>query len=199
MTSDSLSRGVVTIVVMGVVLGLGYNVLARLGRPPGGLAWIGEPAMLPSLPAAAPAAAVVPAGADDPLGIGTGGPGAADGLPEIPDLERPFNVDLATVKRFVDAGAALLVDARDPDEHAEGHIPGSVNLPWSTAGTDPAQLEAVDSGGRPIIVYCGGGTCEVSIHLAESLVHQFGKRRVLVYMGGFPEWAAAGYPVERRG
>jgi rhodanese-related sulfurtransferase len=120
-----------------------------------------------------------------------------EGVPEIPDLDRPFAVQLPTVKRFFDARAAYIIDARDPEEFDEGHIPGAVNLPFSTAGTDPARLEAIDNGERPIIVYCGGGTCEVSMTLAESLVYQYAKRKVLVYMGGFPEWQAAGYPVQK--
>ena len=39
---------------------------------------------------------------------------------------------------------------------------------------------------------CGGGTCELSIKLAEELFFA-GHDRVAVYMGGFPEWVEAGY------
>ena len=49
---------------------------------------------------------------------------------------------------------------------------------------------------RPIIAYCGGGTCEISMGVADALIAR-GHRKVLVFMGGFPEWEAAGYPVVR--
>jgi len=106
-------------------------------------------------------------------------------------------VQLPKVKEFWDAKAALIVDARDPAEYAAGHIPGAINVPADEAISDPDRLSAVDSGGRPIICYCGGGTCEVSIHLAEALVYQAGKKRVRVFMGGWPDWEGAGYPVEK--
>jgi len=141
-----------------------------------------------------PASAV--ADPDDPLGIAVPSDNA-EGLPEIPDLDRPFAVQITLVKRFFDAKAAYIVDARDEEEFEEGHIPGAFNLPFSTAGSDPARLEAIDAGERPIIIYCGGGTCEVSMSLAETLIYQFAKRKVLVYMGGFPEWQSAGYPVQK--
>jgi rhodanese-related sulfurtransferase len=117
--------------------------------------------------------------------------------PEVPDVGRPLQVQLQAVKQFWDAKAALILDAREPAEYAEGHIPGAINLPADEVIADPERLDAVDSGGRPIICYCGGGSCEVSIHLAEALVYQSGKKRVLVFMGGWPEWEAAGYPVEK--
>jgi 3-mercaptopyruvate sulfurtransferase SseA len=123
-------------------------------------------------------------------------PGAAGaGLPDVPDLGRPIAVDLDTVKRFVDAGAALIVDAREADEYAAGHIPGAVSLPYDATVTDPARLESLETRGLPIITYCGGGACELSLELAHELMLS-GHRKVLVYMGGFPEWTAAGHPVE---
>jgi len=60
--------------------------------------------------------------------------------------------------------------------------------------TDPVRLEAFDAGGKPIIIYCGGGTCELSMNLAFALVDA-GKKKVLVFMGGWPEWQASGFPV----
>jgi rhodanese-related sulfurtransferase len=99
---------------------------------------------------------------------------------------------------FVEAGGAFLIDARDPYEYEEGHLPGSINLPYETAISDPALLESLDTGGRPIIAYCGGGDCEVSYSLALELVAS-GYERVAVYVGGFPEWQENGLPVTTGG
>jgi rhodanese-related sulfurtransferase len=150
----------------------------------------------PSPPPQSPKARFTDPNSDDPLGLGAAA--APDDLLQVPDVGRPLQVQLVAVKRFHDARAALFVDAREPDEFVAGHIPGSINLPFDQSVTDPEKLANLDSGGRPIIAYCGGGTCEVSMTLAESLV-QAGHRRVLVFMGGFPEWEKAGYPVEKGG
>ncbi len=123
--------------------------------------------------------------------------GFAPELPVIPDLGRPLRVELSTVSLFQAAGAALIVDAREPGEYAEGHIAGAVNLAYDDAMREPARVSALDVRGRPVIVYCNGGTCESSRYLAELMVRDHGLHRVLVYEGGFPEWAAAGKPVER--
>ena len=47
---------------------------------------------------------------------------------------------------------ALLVDVREPDEYAAGHIPGAVNAPLSTL--DRADLPA----DRPLFLYCRMGS-----------------------------------------
>lgn len=231
-----------TIVLTGVALGFGFNMLALRTQPPRGLPWVARPkAPLEkfedrsggahgAVPAPAPApvdpvdagaqvAAAAPVRRDDPPAAKAAAPpktapapAAADpddpmggslavsdtgGLPDIPDLDRPLSVELATVRKFVDASAAMVLDAREPDEYAAGHIPGALNVPYDTAGTDPAHLQALDPGGRPIIIYCGGGTCEVSMSLAETLIYQFARRKVLVYTGGWPDWVAAGLPVAK--
>lgn len=165
---------------------------ARHGRPPLNGASPARASTLDPAPAPAPPAAAGNASEANP-----GGADTTSDLPAIPEAERPLKVSLATVSRFVKAGAALLVDAREAQEFAEGHIPGAVNVPYEDALRDPTPLGKLDPGGRPIIVYCSGGTCESSLLLAQMLVRDFGQRRVLVYEGGFPEWAASGEPVDR--
>lgn len=123
----------------------------------------------------------------------------ADGhvsLPEIPELDRPLSTELDTVKRFFDAEAALLLDTREREDYAKGHIPGALLYPYDEVRDNPAILDGLDPAGRPIIAYCGGGTCEISMGVADALIAK-GYRKVLVYMGGLPEWEAAGYPIVR--
>lgn len=193
-----LARGVVTIVLVGVALGVGFNRLGLDGRPSWGLPWIAGDrlAALESLDDVAPAPDTArPAGGyneiSDPMAV-TGG---YDELPEIPVLDRPVQIQLDAVKRLFDAGAALFVDARDFEDYAGGHIAGALNIPYDLATVEPERLQGLDSGGRPIVAYCGGGTCEVSLGLAEELIDA-GQTRVVVYVGGYDEWAGAGYPVE---
>ena len=125
-------------------------------------------------------------------------PPRTESLPLIPERGRPVEIDLATAQSLFDAGAALFVDARDAAEFEAGHIPGAVRLTPNDALADPERVRALAPGARPIITYCEGGTCEASLDLARALVDA-GYRRVLVYAGGFPEWAAAGHATERGG
>jgi rhodanese-related sulfurtransferase len=201
-TGSRLWGGIAAIVLTGSLLGVAQNAIVRYGNPKSGLEWSYAPPTLEALPDAAPAtaAAAAPAGSDaplppdmnDPLGLGA----ASSGMFDVPDVPRPLQIQLSRVKQFVDANAAVVIDAREPSEYAEGHIPGAVNMPYDTVVTDPVKLDAFDQKGKPIIVYCGGGTCELSMNLAFALIGA-GKTKVLVFMGGWPEWSAAGNPVAK--
>ncbi len=250
-------REVVAIVLIGVVLGVAFNVLETSSTPSRGLPWVatleplesaedlafdvpngsvpstasGESAMRePVHPepegshavdgadeTAEPTARGAPAGEAGARAdvANDGAPSPSDeaetpspevaasevapavDLPVIPDVGRPLRVGRKTVARFVDADAALVVDARERAAFAESHIPGAINVPYLEATADPTLLEGLDSQGRPTIVYCSGEDCTSSRMLAELMMQDFGMRRVLVYESGFPDWVAAGRPVNR--
>lgn len=197
----------VTILLAGAILGLAHNYIALEQGIENAVPWVPEKLLdLSELPTSAGDGSVDPyaptQGAaaygepDDPLAIPAASASGASDVPFVPDLDRPIQIQLDAVKKFFDADAALIVDARDDFEYEEGHIPGALLMPYDRVVTDPEALEKVDSGGRPIITYCSGGTCDVSLNLAWSLL-QAGQKRVLVFMGGWPAWEEAGYPVAR--
>ena len=66
-------------------------------------------------------------------------------LPQIPDLDRPIQVQLADVKQLFDAGAVVLIDAREPEEYGEGHIPGALSMPYDEVSSEPERLESLDA------------------------------------------------------
>lgn len=227
-------RGAVIVLVVGLVLGVSYNALARMGRPPRGLPWVsGGPPPMPTLESLQPpgsadttaASSAVARPTEQPLrdrapettptdtrrpvpvvkaqqptpapSAPTPAPSqpassAAD-LPVVPDVPGPVQLELPSFKKLYDANAALVVDAREADAYQEGHIAGAVSLPYNDALAEPERAKNLDSGGRPIVIYCSGITCEVSLDLAGVLV-KAGKRRVLVFKGGYPAWQTAGYP-----
>lgn len=197
---EALWPGAALLVGIGIALGLGYNALGRQQGNDWGIAWIGVDAVKvlkdgPTVEPVAPEPAQTPYVSDDPLA----GPAVAEQkLPVIMDVGRPVQIHLEALKQLHDADAALIVDSRERSEYEEGHIPGSISLPYDEVITDPVRIEQIDSGGRPIVTYCGGGTCEVSLSLAAELIFN-GHSRVAVYMGGFPEWERAGYDVKRGG
>ena len=58
------------------------------------------------------------------------------------------------VKTFAATPGAMLLDVRNPDEYAGGHIPGSVNLPLSEIRTAEDRIPDPDT---PLFVYCLSG------------------------------------------
>jgi rhodanese-related sulfurtransferase len=116
-------------------------------------------------------------------------------VPTVPDTKEPLEAQYGTIKKLWDAGVAMFVDARSPEEYAEGHIPGAVSLPFDDVFKDPAKAKQLDTHGRAIVVtYCGGGDCDLSRNLAFSLIDA-GQKKVLVFMGGLPGWKEGGNAV----
>ena len=58
------------------------------------------------------------------------------------------------VQMYRDTAGAVLVDVREPDEYAQGHVPGSVNLPLSRIRSAENVLEDYDT---LLFVYCLSG------------------------------------------
>ena len=199
--SDSMMAGSIGVVLTGVVLGLLYNMAGLASKPEFGISWIGvapsdDVFILEEETAAADGnGEVTYHDIDDPMAMFSVPEQAVPALREIPELPRPIQIQLPVVKEIFDVTGAVLIDSREPEEYEEGHIPGALNVSFDMAISDPSSLEVLDTGGRPIIVYCGGGECEVSINLAWELL-QAGHTRVTYFQGGFPAWVEAGYPVE---
>jgi len=92
--------------------------------------------------------------------------------------------------------AIAFIDARAEDFYALGHIRGAISLPVSDFQTAFAAREKDLSGkDQELICYCSGFGCEESVELAQELLKR-GYTRVLVYLGGWPEWSEAGLPAE---
>ncbi len=87
-------------------------------------------------------------------------------------------------------GTVLLLDVRPQDEYDAGHLPGAVNVPWPTL----ARRLRVLPRRREIVAYCRGPYCVLSVEAAAALrARGYRVRRLET---GFPQWKAAGLPVE---
>ena len=187
-------RGIVWILVAGSALGVGYNALGLEARERWGVPWVARDRMADLDATKKVAASETP----DPYTTDISDPrairgGSDSGLPEIPASDSPVEIERTALRQYVDARAAYVIDGREPSEYEAGHIPGAVNLPYDQVAGNLQKLGQLDTGGRPIVVYCGGGTCEISINLAWDLITA-GQTRVAVYKGGFPDWLEAGLP-----
>ena len=87
----------------------------------------------------------------------------------------------------------LILDVRDEDEYAAGHIPGSLHIPY---GQLPSRLSELASD-RSIATICSGGKRS---GLAASILQREGFEGVIhVAHGGVATWRRAGHPIESAG
>jgi rhodanese-related sulfurtransferase/DNA-binding transcriptional ArsR family regulator len=87
-------------------------------------------------------------------------------------------------------GLVTVLDVRPEDEFALGHLPGAVNIPLADLERRLAHLTS----DTEIVAYCRGPYCVLSFE-AVALLRRRGYR-VRRLEDGFPEWKAAGLPVE---
>lgn len=93
-----------------------------------------------------------------------------------------------TVQQLHDRDGVPLIDVREEDEYAAGHVPGAVNLPMSKIGDLLDQLPA-----EPFDVICqAGGRSARVVEALEARGYE-----ATNVEGGTGEWIAAGYPTEQ--
>ena len=87
-------------------------------------------------------------------------------------------------------GSVVLLDVRPEDEYGLGHLPGAMNIPLRQLEQRLAELPRK----QEIVAYCRGPYCVLSFEAVAALrAHGFNVRR---FEDGFPEWKAAGLPIE---
>ena len=87
----------------------------------------------------------------------------------------------------------IFLDARNPEEFEEGHIAGAINLPYFSIDEHLTNIASIDKS-EPIVTYCEGADCDMSIRLGNELFAK-GYKKVFVFFGGWEEWEKADYPV----
>ncbi|MEC5324655.1 ArsR/SmtB family transcription factor [Aurantimonas sp. A3-2-R12] len=87
-------------------------------------------------------------------------------------------------------GRVTVLDVRPADEFASGHLPGAINVP---PGELEARLGELDPS-HEIVAYCRGPWCVFSFEAVAAMrSHGLLARRL---EDGYPEWKAAGLPIE---
>jgi molybdopterin/thiamine biosynthesis adenylyltransferase/rhodanese-related sulfurtransferase len=89
------------------------------------------------------------------------------------------------------ASGAVVIDVREADEWAQGHVPGAVFIPRGFL--ELRVEEKVPDRGREVILYCAGGTRSA---LAARALQDLGYERVSSLAGGFGKWKESGFPIE---
>lgn len=100
-------------------------------------------------------------------------------------------VDMMDVQALeVRAVDGLLLDVREPQEYAYGHVPGAINVPQADLASRLDELPR----DRALITICQVG--QRSLRAAQFL-KQMGFDRVASVEGGTDAWQAAGKPLDR--
>lgn len=94
-------------------------------------------------------------------------------------------ISVRDVNEMLKAGSpVLLLDVREPQEHAFCHLPGSVLIPLGELSMRWEEVEVPD--GAPVVVYCHHGVR--SLRGAGFLEH-VGITNVASMAGGIEEWS----------
>jgi rhodanese-related sulfurtransferase len=87
---------------------------------------------------------------------------------------------------------AMIVDVREADEFARGHLPEAKNIPLAKIGERIGEIEKFKD--KPVIVCCASGMrsgkacCELS---------KLGFAKLHSLAGGIDAWSGAGYPLKK--
>lgn len=103
------------------------------------------------------------------------------------------SVDAATLKRWMDNGEAMVVDVREPAEHAAENIPGATLLPLG--GIRKSDLPKND--GKKLVIHCRSGKRSASA--CEKLLAEDSNLEVYNLEGGISAWSAVGQQVVSSG
>lgn len=89
---------------------------------------------------------------------------------------------------FAALGKVTVVDVRAPDEFAQGHLPGAINIPAADLAARCNELAS------PVVLYCRGPYC-VQAYESVAILRAHGMTATRLE-DGFPEWKAQGFPIE---
>ena len=90
--------------------------------------------------------------------------------------------------------ADVLVDVREADEYAVGHIPGAVHISRGMLEFKFSANPALQSRDLKVVLYC---KTSGRAALAAVALHDMGYLNVRSIVGGFDGWTAVGKPVAK--
>lgn len=113
------------------------------------------------------------------------------------DRKRDIRVDKSYVASKVGTAGAVIIDGRNEEAYADGHIPGAQALPAASLLTKQATLQSepvltalLDSKGlnpdQEVVSYCGSGVAAANNYLA---LKNLGYKKVVLYDASWDEWS----------
>lgn len=113
--------------------------------------------------------------------------------PKFASADPTREVSPRDVKSWLQAGECVLIDVREPDEHAREHIAGSRLLPLSRFA--PEQAAAMARPGQKVVMHCRSGrrsadACRMAASLTDAGMN------VINMTGGIEAWKMDALPVQ---
>ena len=102
-------------------------------------------------------------------------------------------VELADATQAIQ-DADVLLDVRETDEYASGHIPGAIHISRGLLEFKLSNDPSFSARDMKIVLYCKNSGRAA---LASKALHEMGYLHVQSISGGFDAWAAAGEPIAR--
>ncbi|MBK8266879.1 MAG: sulfurtransferase [Planctomycetes bacterium] len=103
--------------------------------------------------------------------------------------KRIAETTIEAIKSRLDAGQKFhLIDVREDDEFAAGHLPGALHLSKGIIERDIEKV--IPDADADMVLYCGGGYRSA---LAADNLTKMGYTRVTSMDGGYRAWHEAGY------
>lgn len=90
--------------------------------------------------------------------------------------------------------ADVLIDVREADEYAAGHVPGAVLIPRGMLEFRLSNTPAMEPRDLKFVLYC---KTSGRAALAACALHEMGYLNVRSITGGFDAWVEAGKPVAK--
>jgi rhodanese-related sulfurtransferase len=99
-------------------------------------------------------------------------------------------VDADSMKTLIKDEHAIILDVRTPEEYAEGHLPGAINIDYRNEKFE----EGLDTLNKDLVydVYCRSGNRSLE---STEIMKKKGFKNIYHFEGGFTEWEKKGFPV----
>lgn len=102
-------------------------------------------------------------------------------------------VSLANTPQAIQ-NADILLDVREADEYASGHIPGAIHMSRGMLEFKLSGNPALSARDLKIVLYC---KTSGRAALAAKALHEMGYQHVQSISGGFDAWIEAGNPIAK--
>lgn len=108
--------------------------------------------------------------------------GSAACMAEVTELQQD-----ELMRRIKADRAGLILDVRSPEEYAEGHIPGAINIPHDRLSSRLAEVGSHKD--REIVLYCRSGR---RVGVAANILQAAGFSKLLHLAGDMSGWLDKG-------
>ncbi len=117
----------------------------------------------------------------------------AGGIVSAQAIRNVPRMTIDELKPLMAQGTVLVLDVRRPDEFAQGHIPGAVNMDYTVVAAQGTRFAGET---RTIVTYCACSNEMTAARAAVDLAAH-GIKGAKALKGGWDEWVGRGERVEK--